>query len=193
MRACMTGRRPVHSARLCPDAWWRPDRFIWDNDTELAAAFTSALDECVAANVTVVAGGSGGGWVGVARGAPCTFSVCTLPALLPSRFYAAVSKANLGWEASQIVVLCMWRGQPRGNNKDGCTPSHPALAAGSCQNPITAHPGTLAVGTLGGEGYTGWGPNSSCLDLWAPGGGPANAIVAAYPASTDSYLAALPM
>lgn len=61
---------------------------------------------------------------------------------------------------------------------------------------MAAHPGSISVGTAGAVGYTGWGANSSCIDIWAPGGagltGAADGLTGAYPFNTTMYRTALP-
>ncbi|KDD71717.1 hypothetical protein H632_c4510p0, partial [Helicosporidium sp. ATCC 50920] len=63
-----------------------------------------------------------------------------------------------------------------------------------CDNVLATHPATIAVAGVDASNVLSlFGPgNSSCIDLWAPGGGPGSPILGALASADDGYISVVP-
>lgn len=70
----------------------------------------------------------------------------------------------------------------------------PPRGAAPCENIFAAHPATIPVAATDIYDHrTVFGPsNSTCIDLWAPGGGLGGGITGASPSSPTSYVTVIP-
>jgi hypothetical protein len=70
-----------------------------------------------------------------------------------------------------------------------CQPAAMLPPAAPCDNVLASHPGVLSVAASDPFDHrTILGPwNSSCIHLWAPGGGLGQAITGAQPSGPDKY------